>query len=74
MVGHILYIIAFRLGDKVKTLKKSFRRMRQIAYFIIILVLIANDYVLWDKFPSKIIFIPYSIILAVETMACLSRF
>lgn len=65
MVAHLLYIISFRVGEKVKKLKSSYRVLRKITYAVIIILLGLNYYQLWDKFPSKVIFVPYCAILAI---------
>jgi uncharacterized membrane protein YhhN len=74
VLAHLLYIIGFRTGDRVKTLKKKYSIMRSIAYIVIALGVAANIYTLWDKFPSKIIFVPYVAILGLEMANCLSRY
>jgi uncharacterized membrane protein YhhN len=74
MVAHLLYIVGFRMGDKVKTLKKTFRNLRRVAYLVIFLLALGNYFTLWDKFQSKIIFVPYVAILSLETMNCLGRY
>ncbi len=74
MAAHVLYIVGFRMGEKVKVLKKSYRRARWVAYVVIGVALLGNYQMLWDKLPSKVIFAPYMAILAVETMACLARY
>jgi len=48
--------------------------MRRVGYLVIILLLCGNTYSLWDKFPSKLIFTVYGIILAAEAIACLARY
>ena len=65
MVAHLLYIISYRIGEKVNKLKSSYRILRRIAYGVILVLLVLNYYELWDKFPSKIIFVPYCGILAI---------
>jgi len=64
MLAHLLYIIGFRAGEKLKTLKKKYRVLRSLAYIVILVLAAGNLYLLWDKFPSRIIFVPYTGILA----------
>lgn len=47
MLAHLLYIVGFRSGQKVKTLKKRYRMMRSIAYAVIVVAAIGNIYLLW---------------------------
>lgn len=47
MLAHLLYIVGFRAGQKVKTLKKRYRIMRTIAYAVILLAAAGNVYMLW---------------------------
>lgn len=72
--AHLLYIVGFRIGVQVKVMKKFYRRVRWAAYIVIGLALLGNYQMLWDKLPSKIIFVPYMCILAIETMNCLARY
>lgn len=65
MAAHVLYIVGFRIGEPVKVMKKFYRRLRWAAYIVIGLALLGNYQTLWDKLPSKIIFVPYMAILAV---------
>ena len=44
MVGHLLYIISFRIGEKVKKLKASYRLLRKIIYGVILILLVLNYY------------------------------
>lgn len=74
MAAHILYILGFSIGEQVKVMKKFYRRLRWAAYIVIGVALLGNYQSLWDKLPSKIIFVPYMGILAVETMNCLARY
>lgn len=74
MVGHCVYIFAFQVGDKVHQLKKRYRLLRKGVYVVVFILLIINIVTLWNKFPSKIIFVPYCTILAVEIMVTLSRY
>jgi uncharacterized membrane protein YhhN len=74
LVSHLLYIIAFGVGERVKGLKRGYKTLRKVTYFIIVIILCLGFYALWDKFPSKIIFVPYGAILAIEVMIALSRY
>jgi uncharacterized membrane protein YhhN len=74
MTAHVLYIIAFGIGEKIKSLKRSIRTYRTISYFIVSSLLLLNIYTLWDLFPSKIIFVPYAVILTFEIIVCLARY
>ena len=74
MVGHSVYIFAFRVGEKVKQLKRGYKQLRTGTYIVVVILLILNIFTLWDKFPSKIIFAPYCAILALEIIVTLSRY
>lgn len=74
MVGHIFYIVAFRMGDKVRYLPKKLRMWRKVGYVVIVVLLFLNLYSLWDKFPNKILFTVYVSVLAVEAIVALSRY
>lgn len=74
MVGHCVYTFAFQVGDKVKQLKQRYRQLRIGACVVVIILLIINILTLWDKFPSKIIFVSYCSILALEVIVGLSRY
>lgn len=74
MVGHIFYIIAFRMGDEIRYLKKKIRYLRKFAYVVICFLLFVNIYTLWDKFPNKTLYVLYAIILAVEAIVTLQRY
>lgn len=73
-VSHIVYIIAFRMGYKVKQLPGEFKWMRMGGYLFIVVVLLLNIFFFWDKYPSRVLFISYSVILSVEAITALSRY
>lgn len=74
MVAHVIYIFAFRVGEKVKKLENKFVVMRKVGYAIVFVALLLNEYDLWDKVPSRIVFIPYIAILAFENIVSLERY
>lgn len=63
-LAHIFYIIAFKTGEKVKKISSRYKKLRIAAYVVIVILLIINEVTLWDKFPSKLLFVPYTAILA----------
>lgn len=73
-VSHIVYIIAFRLGYVVKQLPSQFKLMRIGGYLLIVLMLALNNFLLWDKYPSRVLFISYAVILAAQAGTALSRY
>jgi uncharacterized membrane protein YhhN len=46
-VAHVLYIVAFNMGETVKELTGEFRVMRLGAYVLIVGLLAGNIYTLW---------------------------
>ena len=73
-VGHLFYIAAFRIGSKVRKLRKNMRWARRAAYIVIALLLANNIYTLWDLFPNRLVFTAYGAVLAVQVIAALSRY
>ena len=65
MVTHILYVAAFRIGQKVKEMKGSFKILRVIGYLIVWIALVASISSLWRNLPFKIVFLIYALVLAV---------
>jgi uncharacterized membrane protein YhhN len=48
----IVYIIAFRMGDQIRYLRKRYRMLRKLIYLAIILLYSIKIYALWDKYPN----------------------
>jgi uncharacterized membrane protein YhhN len=71
MIAHVFYVIAFRMGEKVKFVERDYRLMRWASYLVILLLMAHTMHTLWDKFPSKTIFVPYTFLLAIEVMTSL---
>lgn len=74
MIAHVIYILAFRMGEEIKDISKEFRVMRWGAYIIILVLLAVNIFSLLDKFINKPVFVIYSVILAAEAMITLNRY
>lgn len=65
MLGHIFYIIAFRIGDNVKIMDNINKLIRYGIYLVIIGATIGNIILFWDKFPVRMIYVAYTIVLGV---------
>lgn len=74
MIAHAIYIAAFRMGEEIKEIGREFKIMRWGAYIVIVVLMFANIYGLWDKFINKPIFTIYTGILALEAIVTLQRY
>ena len=74
MIGHIIYIIAFKMGLNIKIIGRQYKYMRRFAYLAIVGLLVGNLYMLWDQLPNKLLFSAYATVLAIEAIVALSRY
>ena len=74
LVGHLFYIAAFAIGTRVRRLKKSLKWGRRAIYLVVACLLANNIYLLWDKFPNRLVYTGYGIVLAVQVCAALRRY
>ena len=73
-VGHLCYVAAFVIGTRVRRLNKKTKWGRRAVYLLVALLLLNNLNYFWDKFPNKLIYTGYSIVLAVQVCAALRRY
>ena len=73
-MGHLFYVAAFVIGTKVRRLSKRTKWGRRAVYLLVALLLLNNLNYFWDKFPNKLIYTGYSIVLAVQVCAALRRY
>ena len=74
IVSHIIYMVAYGIGEEVKQIKPKYSTVRNVLYGVTLVALLHNWYTLWDVFPSRVLFAPYAGILALEVVVALKRY
>ena len=75
MFGHISYIRSFIKGFNSSRI--DFKHLKNIVILMTVLILIfyiANNYLLWDVLPNKLLFSIYALILSLNGITSLLRF
>lgn len=73
-ISHIFYCVAYSIGTKVRQLESSKSLLRNAGYILYISMFISNNYLLWDKLPSRILFVSYSLVLCIMNIFALKRY
>jgi uncharacterized membrane protein YhhN len=73
-VAHILYILAFRIGEKVREASPWQKFLTNFVILILSGVFIFNIYSLWDVLPIKLPFSMYGVVLCLMTIFALKRY
>jgi uncharacterized membrane protein YhhN len=74
MISHLIYMVAYGIGEEVKEIKPKYRTIRSVLYGVAVLAVLHNWYMMWDVFPSKLLFAPYAAILGLEVALALKRY
>jgi len=74
ILAHIVYTVAFRMGDQIRFLRKRYRMLRKFVYAAIILIYSLKIYALWDKFPNHVFYVVCGIVAMAEGIVILSRY
>lgn len=74
LVVHVIYLVAFSLGKRIRTLSPIYKVIRIFAYIVRLLITAYICYRIWGNIPSKILFVTYGAILAFENIATLARY
>ena len=73
-VAHVVYIVAFRMGKNIREPTGELKIMRMTGYTILLSMSALNIFVFWDKYPSRPVFVVYTIIIIVEGLTALYRY
>lgn len=74
LVAHILYIVAFTMGDQVRQLHSTGVCIRRVITFILISLFLINVYNLWDKFSHPMFFTSYAFTLLLMNLGSVYRY
>lgn len=74
LIAHILYIIAYTIGTRVRSSSTINKIIRFSVGMLYILMCIGNLYILWDVLPNRILFGSYSIILCIMNVLSVKRY
>lgn len=73
-ICHIVYIIAFRMGDEIRYLPNRYRLFRKLIYLTIMVVYSVKIYALWDKYPNHLLQIISATTTICEVIVVFSRY
>ena len=74
LVAHVLYCIAFTIGDPVREATMSNNLIRKGISLVLIGLFFYNVYDLWDKFPNRVLFISYAFTLLLMNLLSINRY
>lgn len=74
LFAHILYVVAFTIGTKVRVCTPTNLIVRLGIGFIYVAMCISNIYTLWDVFPNRFLFTTYGIVLCFMNLFALKRY
>jgi uncharacterized membrane protein YhhN len=74
IIAHVVYTVAFRMGDQIRVLRKRYRLLRKLIYAAIILLYSLKTYLLWDKYPNHIFYVLSAIAAMAEGVVIVSRY
>ena len=74
LIAHVLYCIAFNIGDPVRQSNVTGYLIRKFISLVLIGLFFFNVYDLWDKFPNRVLFISYAFVLLLMNIFSINRY
>lgn len=74
LIAHLLYCLAFYMGDQVRESSLANRLARNGVSVVLIIMFVTNVHSLWDKFPNRILFVSYCFVLLLMNILSINRY
>lgn len=74
LIAHILYCIAFTIGDRVRASSSLNKILRLVACIALFGMFIGNIYALWNVMPNRLLFSLYGFVLCLMNIFAVRRY
>lgn len=74
LIAHILYCVAFGIGEKVRPPSRMNKMIRFIGCILLFALCISNIVTLWNVMPNKFLYTTYSLVLCLMTLLSVKRY